>query len=165
MVTAPQRHSWPIPSIIPYWHIPYSPALKLTEYQGIILLCLVCLRLYLRTFMISPPALLSRSWPLDGDQNSCILKVIPAVIFVGPNNLQPKATNAPLLVVCVFMCHFTCAFQLPISDCIVHCAGPFWSPKLSRSVSAYMHCELFCGFNMFQLESPTPYGCLTYKSF
>lgn len=29
------------------------------------------------------------------------------------------------------------AFELPISDCTVHCAGPFWSPKLSHSVSAF----------------------------
>ena len=101
----------------------------------------MCLRLYLRTLIISHPVLLSRSWPLDGDQNSCILKVVPAVIFVGPNNLQPKATNGHRCKLCVCVSlHIGDshnAFELPISDCTVYCAGPFWSPKLSHSVSAF----------------------------
>ena len=135
MVTAPQRHSWPIPSIIPYWACSILSSTE-TYTNG-----LTCLRPYLRTFMISYPAFLSRSWPLDGDQNSCILKVVPAVIFVGPNNLQPKATNGYRCKLCVCVSlHIGDshnAFELPISDYTVHCAGPFWSPKLSHSVSAF----------------------------
>ena len=84
VVTAPQRHSWPIPSIIPY---SYSPALKHIPMVLRASVCIWGLSWFLTLLFWS------RSWPLDGDQNSCILKVVPAVIFVGPNNLQPKATN------------------------------------------------------------------------
>ena len=53
------------------------------------------------------------------------------------NQRPPMGTVVSCVCVSLHIGDSHNAFELPISDYTVHCAGPFWSPKLSHSVSAF----------------------------